>query len=358
MTVLWINLFLVFLLAFFSRYFATNAVFNSSGTLIKREPNKALALLSIVPFILVSGLRKNIGDTPFYMHAYNINEFTWEHIKSTDDIGFGILQMILKKYSGDPQILIITTAIVTNLLIIFVFYKYSKLVELSIYVYITGGLFLVTMNGIRQCLAAAIIFSATKFLIEGNKVKYILLVVFASLFHQSALILIPVYFLVRYKPWTKSTLVLLFSAAIIVLGFNYFSTILFSVIEDSQYGVYSNFNEGGANVIRVIVYAVPLVIAFLGREKLRRIFPESDVFVNMALVGLSFLIISTANWIFARFNIYFELYQLVLVSWIIHAFKEKDQKLVYYAILVCYFAYYFYESVINLNIKYLSDYLG
>lgn len=358
MTVLWINLVLVFLFALLSRYFSTNVVLNGSSSLIQMKPNKLLVLFSIIPFFIVSGLRNSIGDTYFYMHAYNINEFTWEFVKTQDDIGFAILQMILKKYSNDPQILILTTAIVTNLLILLVFYKYSRLVELSIFVYITGGLFLVTMNGIRQSLAAAILFSGTKFLIEGNKIKYFSVVVFASLFHQSALILIPVYFLVRYKPWTKATLVLLIFAVIIVLGFNQFSTILFSAIEDSQYSVYSDFDEGGANIIRVIVFAAPLFIAFLGREKLRQIFPESDIFVNMALIGLAFMIISTANWIFARFNIYFELYQLVLVSWIIHVFKNRDQKLVYYGMLICYFAYYFYESVLNLNIRYTSRFLG
>jgi transmembrane protein EpsG len=358
MTVLWINLVIVFLFAFLSRYFSSNLVLNGSGSLVSMKPNKLFVFGTILSFILVSGLRNNIGDTYFYMHAYNINEFTWDFILSQDEIGFAILQMILKKYSEDPQILILTTAVITNLLIVLVLFKYSKLVELSIYVYITGGLFLVTMNGIRQCLAAAIIFSATKFLIEGNGIRYILVVVFASFFHQSALILIPIYFLVRYRAWSKATLVLLLFSAIIVLGFNQFSSVLFSVIEDSQYGVYSNFDEGGANIIRVIVFAVPLVIAFLGREKLREIFPESDVFVNMAIIGLSFMIISTANWIFARFNIYFELYQIILVSWIIKVFKERDQKLVYYVILICYFAYYFYESVINLNIKYSSNYLG
>ena len=32
---------------------------------------------------------------------------------------------------------------------------------------------LVSMNGIRQVLAAAIIFTATKYLIEGNWIKYL-----------------------------------------------------------------------------------------------------------------------------------------------------------------------------------------
>ncbi|MGG7620214.1 EpsG family protein [Bacillus coreaensis] len=356
MTVLWINLAIVFLFSLFSRYFSNTLVLN--GSLVSIKPNKLLAFGTILSFILVSGLRNNIGDTPFYMHTYNINNFTWELIQSQDDIGFGVLQMILQRYSEDPQILIFTTAVITNVLIIIGLYKYSRLFELSIYVYITGGLFLVTMNGIKQCLATAIIFTATKYLIEGNWFRYILVVIFASLFHQSALILIPIYFLVRYRAWSKATVILLFFSILIVLGFNQFSKVLFTAIEDSQYGVYGGFNEGGANILRVIVFAVPLVIAFFGREKLRKIYPESDFIVNMALIGLSFMIISTGNWIFARFNIYFELYQIILISWIIKVFREKDQKLVYYAIVVCYFAYYYYETVINLNIKYTSNYLG
>ena len=40
-------------------------------------------------------------------------------------------------------------------------------------------------------------------------------------------------------------------------------------------------------IIRVAVDAVPLLIAYLGREKLREIFPNSDYIVNMALIGFS-----------------------------------------------------------------------
>ncbi|WHY91000.1 EpsG family protein [Neobacillus cucumis] len=356
MTVLWINLATVFLFSYFSRYFSKTLELN--GTLVSIKPNKLLTFGTILSFILVSGLRNNIGDTPFYAHTYVINNFTWDYVKSQDDMGFGILQMILKRYSEDPQILIFTTALITNVLIIIGLYKYSRFFELSIYVYITGGLFLVTMNGIRQCLATAIIFTGTKYLIEGNWFRYILIVIFASFFHQSALILIPIYFLVRYRAWSKATLILLVFSILIVLGFNQFSNALFSVIQDSQYGVYSQFNEGGANIFRVIVFAIPIVIAFFGREKLREIYPESDYIVNMAIIGLSFMIISMGNWIFARFNIYFELYQIILISWIVNVFRKKDQKLVYYAILLCYLAYYYYESVISLNIKYGSNFWG
>ncbi|WP_176584723.1 EpsG family protein [Priestia megaterium] len=355
MTFLWINLFLVFIFSFFARYFSSTVVTNFFIFTIK--PNKLLVFGTLISLVLISGLRNNIGDTYFYMYAYNFYDFTWEIVKSQKDIGFGILQMLLQKISEDPQILVFTTALITNVLIVFVLYRYSRTFELSMYVYITGGLFLVTMNGIRQTLAAAIIFTATKFLMEGDWKRYFLVIIFASFFHQSALILIPIYFVVRSKAWSKATIALVTLAVIIVLGFNQFSALLFSAIQDTQYSEYQNFNEGGANILRVAVNAGPLLIAFIGRDKLRRIFPNSDSIVNMALIGCVFMLISTQNWIFARFSIYFSLYQLIVISWIVKLFREKDEKFIYYAILLFYFIYYYYENVISLGILYKSDYL-
>lgn len=354
MTILWINLAIVFILSFFSRYFAVDTTGTMSS--IPLKPNKFLTIAVILSFVLVSGLRNNIGDTYFYAHDYKMFHYTWDLIKTQKDYGFGVYQMLLQKFSNNPQILIFTSALIMNLLIISVFYNYSRIFELSTYVFITGGLFIVTMNGMRQCIAAAIVFTATKFLIDGSWRKYLLIVLFASTFHQSALILIPIYFLSRVKAWSKATFLLLFFSVLIVIGFNQFSSILFSAIQDTQYSEYKSFSEGGANIIRVIVYAIPIVIAYFGKEKLREIFPESDYIVNMAIIGLVFMIISTQNWIFARFNIYFNLYQIILISWVVKVFKEKDQRLIYYLIIVCYFLYNYYESAISLNIIYKSDY--
>ena len=143
-----------------------------------------------------------------------------------------------------------------------------------------------------------------------------------------------------------------------VMGFNQFTAVLFSAIEDTKYSEYQSFDEGGANIIRVIVYAIPLILAYMGREKLRNIFPQSDYIINMSILGLVFMIISTQNWIFARFTFYFGLYNLILISWVVKLFAEKNQKFIYYVILIFYFIYYFYESVLALNINYESDYIN
>ncbi|MED0941471.1 EpsG family protein [Bacillus mycoides] len=356
MFIFWVTLALVYILSFLARYFSTPVIMGPH--IVQSKPNKLLVFLTIVILVMVSGLRNNIGDTFFYMYSYKKDTFDWEHIKEGKDMGFNVLQMILKQFSNDPQILIFVTALITNVLIVLVLYKYTRMFELSLYVYITGGMYLISMNGIRQFLAAAIIFAATKYIFEGNWKKYILIILFASTIHQTALILIPIYFMIRRKAWSWETYVTLFCSVFIVIGFNQFLDTLFSVIGDSQYGDYKNFSEGGANILRVGVNIPPIIIAYIGREKLREIFPKSDYVVNMSILGLVFMIISTQNWIFARFSIYFGLYQLILISWIIKLFTDKDQKLVYYAILIFYFIFYAYENVLTLNIIYKSNFLN
>ncbi|WP_237982434.1 EpsG family protein [Bacillus thuringiensis] len=354
MTILWMNFFIVFVLAFFARYFAMPV----TSEIVVLKPNRLLILMATISLVVVSGFRNNIGDTYFYMHAFKVSDFNWGNVQDSQNIGFSTLQMILKMYTNDPQVLILITALITNILIVAVLYKYSRMIELSLYVYIASGMYLVSMNGVRQYLTAAIIFAATKYILDGNWKKYFLIVLFASTFHQSALVLIPIYFVIRRKAWSAITFILLFFAVLIVIGFNQFAEVLFAAIGDTQYGHYKDFQEGGANILRVAVEATPLILAFIGRQKLRELFPKSDYIVNMALLGLVFMIISTQNWIFARFSIYFGLYQLILISWVVKLFTDKDQKLIYYAVLVCYFIYFVYEHVITLGIIYKSNLLG
>ncbi|NRF90522.1 EpsG family protein [Paenibacillus frigoriresistens] len=355
MAILWVNLVVVYIASFFSRHLATPVTIGPGP--LSFRPNRWMTAIVMATFVLIAGFRNNIGDTFFYMYAYKVNDFTWDQVKAEKDIGFGILQMILKSYTEDPQLLIFLTALVTNVLIVYVLYKYSRLFEVSIYVYITSGLYIVSMNGVRQFLASAIVFAATKYLFVGSWQKYFLVVAFASTFHGSALILIPIYFIVRRKAWTLSTLAILFMAVIIIIGYNVLSDAIFAAIADTHYSEYKNFQEGGANIIRVAVGAVPLLFAYLGRNKLREIFPHGDYVVNMSLLNFIIMAIATQNWIFARFTIYFGLYNVILMSWVISLFVKRQQKFIYYAILGFYLIYFYYENVVTLHILYKSDYL-
>ena len=132
MTVLWINLVIVLAFSLFARYYAP--AISTSIPLPPFKINWLFSLGALSSLILISGLRNNIGDTYFYKHAYEVNNFDWGKMEEQANIGFWLFQKALKNYSEDPQILIFTAALITNVLIIIVFSRYSRMFELSTYV--------------------------------------------------------------------------------------------------------------------------------------------------------------------------------------------------------------------------------
>jgi len=356
MEVLWLNLATVFGVSLVARYFSKPKM-ETDIYPVPIKPNRYFVVLAFLTLALVSGLRRNIGDTFNYRNIFETNEFTWDFIKEGNEIGFGLLQMGIQVFTSDAQVLIFTVAVITIFLIVVTLYHYSRLFELSIFVFVASGMFLVSMNGIRQYLAAAMIFAATKYLFEGNFFRYAAVVLIASTIHESAIVMLPVYFLVRREAWSKSTLLFLMAGIIGVAGYNQLSELFFTAISDTSYGAYSEFDEGGANMIRVVVSAAPLVLAYFGRERLRELFPKSDYIVNLSLLCVVFMLLSTQQWIFARFAIYFDLFNLILISWVVKVFQAKDQTFVYYCIIVLYLMYFIYEYIITLNIEYRSDYI-
>lgn len=335
-------------------------------SLMSRLSNRKKKILSmffvalvVVIIVLVSGLRDNIGDTGSYMNSYKLlNNYTFSF---KGDWGFALFQYFLHKISEDPQILIFVTALITTLMNIKMFYKYISYLELEVYMYIASGYFTVTMNGLRQSLVAAIVFAATTFIERGNFVYYIVLVLLITPFHQSVLIMIPVYFIVRSEAWSKTTISIIVVSSVGFLCFSLIFPVLLQAIKDTNYGYYADNlgGIGGSSFIRVIVNAVPVILAYLTRDKLKKIWPQSNIFINMSLINLIFVTFGMYYWIFNRFTIYFQLYNFVLVPFIIkNCFKGKERRLIYYLFVLCFFGFFYREQVIGLNIKYNSKYLN
>lgn len=344
---------IVYITSFFSRYFSRPVL----GKAPFVKPNLLFAFLSMACLIIISGLRDDIGDTFFYMHSYKLMSGNLSHVKFDGSYLFNLYQALLHQFSSDPQLLIFVTALITNALIVFTLVKYSRMIELSLFIYIAAGMFMVSMNGIRQFMAAAIIFAATKYILNGKFIKFLIVVILASFIHSTSLIFIPTYFIVRREAWTKMTLVLLVIGIVGASAFNQFSNVLFTALSSTKYDQYSNVAAHGASIIRPIIAAVPIIIAYLGRDKLRALWPKSDYIVNLALLDVVFEILATKNWLFNRLDIYFGLYQLILISWIVQLFVKKQQKFVYLLMLGCYVFFFYYEEVVKQGIIYTSKFI-
>jgi transmembrane protein EpsG len=303
---------------------------------------------------LVSGLRNGIGDTPMYKYLYQLVGPNYISNGGYEP-GFILFFKVLKRISQDPQFMILVTSLIINVANIWRIKGYPGYFELTTFMYITSGYYLVTMNGIRQSIAAAIIFACTNFIIKGRFLCYLVSVALMYSFHTSAIVMIPVYFLVRNDAWSRKVYLFI---GIFLIGLLFYGPLMdtaFNALSNTKFGGYKNFNEGGANIIRVAVYAIPVVLAYIKKEQVKERWSESNIFVNMALLNLIIMMFALNNWIFARFSIYFEVYDFVLLSYIIkYCTNKKEKRLLYYGLLVAYSAFFWYEQAITLNIQYNS----
>lgn len=315
------------------------------------------SIIVVLILIFVSGLRNGIGDTGMYMHSYKI--LAQNPIMPTDgkDLGFTMLSLLLIPISSDPQILVFVVALITNLCNVISFNKYKSYLELQVYMYITSGYYIITMNGMRQCLAAALLFICAPLIIRGNFKVYCILVVIISMFHGSALMLIPIYFIVRQEAWSKKMINFMIFGMLCVLLYDVVSPIFFKALESTQYAEYSNYDAGGSSFMRVVVNAVPVILAYLKRKELKVVWPESNVFVNMSIINTMFVAAGMFNWIFNRFTLYLQLYNFVLIPFIIkNCFKGREKRLVYFAFIICYFIFFYYEQVIGMGMRYPTNF--
>ena len=86
------------------------------------------------------------------------------------------------------------------------------------------------------------------------------------------------------------------------------------------------------------------------------VWPESNLFVNMSVINLIIMVFSLFNWIFARFSFYFQIYNFILLPFIVcKLFDKREKGLAYYAFTVCYLVFFLIEQN---GIIYQSNFIG
>lgn len=355
MTVWWITLATSFLLCMIAR--STGMMIYQDGQ-YREKYNKFFSFIAASVLIFVAGVRADIGDTTTYKYSFKNLPHSFGAYLSTlklkGDWGFDFLSMIIKtKIKDSPEVFIFIVSLITVGCIFIAFYKYTELLELSIFLFITTGCYLVSMNGVRQYLASSILFLAFPLIYKRKWQIYFPLVLICSTFHKSALLFIPLYFVVDSPAWGNTTKWILFVGVFLFISYPITGPILANILGETQYGNYKNAlmsTGAGANMIRVIVMAVPVVFSYIGRDFVKGKEKYYNIVVNFSVINLIAILLATKFWIYARFNMYFSLYMIILLTWIVrYMFSGKNRKIMYLICIILYLLYYYYEMHISLG---------
>ena len=320
--------------------------------------SSALALM--IPIILWAGFRTlYIGDTSMYVRSFRGMPDTFaglsEYMSSiTKDKGFYFFSALIRILISDNyRVYLLIIAAIQGLILALVFRKYSSDYWLSVFLFIAATDYISWMfNGIRQFIAVVIVLAGTKWLLEKRYIPYIILVLFASLFHQTALIMLPIAFIVQGKAWNGKTILFIVLSVIAVFFVDKFTNILDNMLSETQYqnvvSDWQSWNDDGTNFLRVLVYSVPAILAFIGRK---RIIADDDPVITMATnaslitVGIYAVSMVTSGIFIGRLPIYVSLYSnCILLPWELdNIFAGQSSKLLKLGTIVCFLAFYYYQ---------------
>lgn len=149
----------------------------------------------------------------------------------------------------------------------------------------------------------------------------------------------------------KKTILFILIAIAAVMFIGKFTNFLDTALSDTQYknvvSDWKQFEDDGTNPIRVLVYAVPTILSYIGRKI---IWIEDNklvnLCVNMSIISTGLYVVSmfTSGIFIGRLPIYFSLYNYILLPWEIeNLFTERSKKLVYIGLIGFYLLFYYYQ---------------
>lgn len=330
-------------------------IFIISNKIRNNTVRRVLRYFIILPFILVSAIRFNVGSdfyNRYLLDFYKIaNGFDVENI----EIGFKIFIKFCLMLSNNSQILFILTSFIVNFFVCYAINKYSKNIPLSIFIYLFGGFFFFSMNGIRQFWAMSIILSSYEFVNKTRKDKifFLFILCLASLIHESALVFlilvfIPKVIITNYK--LQFYLVSMLSIVLTFFGDKLF-ILLGKIMSFTRFNVYfvGYYARGEISWLYLFVNFAIYLFFFLNFKK-----NKDNNYKNYFIIQAFALLFTSAqsiHMLFSRISYYFTIFQILSVPFFLEKFnyngKIINRTKLKFLVVICYMLLLFYTNIIN-----------
>ncbi len=191
------------------------------------------SLLVIFPYLIWTGFRSDTyGDTSTYRSTFLAAPDQFSSLiqyvsEASKDKGFAAFTVIFKSIFSSSDILFFFVIAAIQLVIFaLICRKYSSNYWISIFLFVSSTEYMSWChNGMRQFLAVSIIFAGFPLLLKKKYVPLIILILIASTLHGSALLMLPIIFIVQGKAWNNKTLLCIFVAIIALIFVDRFTGI-------------------------------------------------------------------------------------------------------------------------------------
>ncbi len=269
--------------------------------------------LSSVAMIAVAYLRADtvgIDYKQYETYFYQVHDGGWNFLISSGNAyrvepGYSLLNYFVSLFTRDVHIYMLVVAVIVITLTAMLLYRVSPIPWIGMFVFASFGFYGNSLSFIRQCIAIAIYLYSIEYIKKKKFIPYLLIILLASTFHKSMLIMIPVYFIARIPVNWKSLLTWSGLAVLVTaLSWPLFNFVTKYAYKDyaTQSGLYYMLGRDWQTA--AIPVATTVVILILKPFILRRD-EKNTVLINLSVYSGLLYIMTCQHFLFQRFGMMF-----------------------------------------------------
>ena len=295
--------------------------------------------------VLFAGLRdRAIGtDTGNYVGWLNRVNSLEDVLAFHTEIGFSFLVLVGSWLSDGYAAYLLLIALVAVSFYLIPILKLVPRYEVAIFVFISLGFYTFFFNGARQGVAAAICFFAMPWLLERKAIPYFLTIAFATLFHKTALVALPLYFIAASRVGWRELLLIVAGAVFLSITLSSFAQ-LAAILIDEKYATYGQSGECGGEVKVAFLLGQALLLLYFKKQV-----GHNNIFygrlLNIYLIGLVPALASVISSLnpsgVLRLTTYFSHTSILLWPMVFMSFRRFDNRAIvtssFFIIAVAYF---------------------
>lgn len=306
-----------------------SAVF-SVGQRVKRS--KRFCIVSGVIYFLIAAMRGfGVGnDTGNYYHAFlQMANYplkaVFKSLVAREEYLFYLFLWIIRQITANFTVVLAIIALLFTVAAWLYIYKYSEDPRLSVIFLLSFNIYQFTLTGLRQTMAISFVLLAIMALKKEKVFVAVLLILVASLFHASALVLLPIVFLRRIKLSRETLFCSLVILLIVFVARVPIAAKLIPFIADRGYII--NVSSSGFTMA-FVVFALYTFFVVFSREY-EDYFGDYRLVSWMMLLACFFEMLVPAQNIFFRIAFYFLIIGIELIpNMVMAVHHDRSRKIV------------------------------
>lgn len=312
-------------------------VFFFLSTTTGRNQHSSFLFLFLLGLSLFVGFSDMLGGYDRYIYGElfdNIADITNEKGRYEDaylfalyptEIGYGFYNILLSHLTSNRYIFILLITITIYILFFFVFKKYCVNYSFALMLFM-GLMFFFTFTYLRQMVAVGLGWLSFQYIYKRKLLKFLACVLIAATFHNSAIILLPLYF-IPIKRFDKKK-VMLFMILCLLIGLSGGPSAIFRIygdVSDMHNRSDSYMEEEIGFRYEYIIEAFVFLYIVFKNYRYIPITKKDTVMLNALLGFCAILLLFVQSLNGGRLGWFYMIGVIVTLSTICNGLKEKSQ---------------------------------